>query len=122
MDIWGLISFRIDSFDLLEVHETLKSVFQYYNTNLAILLLGWVKEVKVKAWTDKLYAYFHSSTIHSTITTISSTYNAYIYKQYCSQPRQHIKKQRHYFANKGPFSQSYDFSSSHVWMWELDFK
>ena len=32
------------------------------------------------------------------------------------QPRQHIKKQRHYFANKGPSSQSYDFSSSHVWM------
>ena len=32
------------------------------------------------------------------------------------------KKQRHYFANKGPSSQSYDFSSSHVWMWELDYK
>ena len=38
------------------------------------------------------------------------------------QPRQHIKTQRHYFANKGPSSQSYDFSSSHVWMWELDSK
>ena len=36
------------------------------------------------------------------------------------QPRQRIKKQRHYFANKGPSSQSYSFSSSHVWMWELD--
>ena len=32
------------------------------------------------------------------------------------QPRQHIKEQRHYFANKGLFSQSYGFSSSHVWM------
>ena len=32
------------------------------------------------------------------------------------QPRQHIKKQRHYFANKGPSSQSYGFSSSHTWM------
>ena len=32
------------------------------------------------------------------------------------QPRQHIKKQRHYFANKGPSSQGYGFSSSHVWM------
>ena len=32
------------------------------------------------------------------------------------QPRQHIKKQRHYFANKGPFSQGYSFSSGHVWM------
>ena len=34
----------------------------------------------------------------------------------------HIKKQRHYFANKGPSSRSYDFSSSHVWMWKLDYK
>ena len=33
-----------------------------------------------------------------------------------NQPRQHIKKQRHYFASKGPFSQGYDFSSGHVWM------
>ena len=32
------------------------------------------------------------------------------------QPRQHIKKQRHYFANKGPSSQGYGFSSDHVWM------
>ena len=32
------------------------------------------------------------------------------------QPRQHIKKQRHYFANKGPSSQGYGFSSGHVWM------
>ena len=38
------------------------------------------------------------------------------------QPRQHIQKQRHYFANKGPSSQGYGFSSSHVWMWELDYK
>ena len=38
------------------------------------------------------------------------------------QPRQHIKRQRHYFANKGPSSQSYGFSTSHVWMWELDHK
>ena len=33
-----------------------------------------------------------------------------------------IKKQRHYFANKGPSSQGYGFSSGHVWMWELDYK
>ena len=36
------------------------------------------------------------------------------------QPRQHIQKQTHYFANKGPSSQGYGFSSGHVWMWELD--
>ena len=33
-----------------------------------------------------------------------------------------IKKQRHHFANKGPFSQGYDFSNGHGWMWELDCK
>ena len=44
------------------------------------------------------------------------------WKKSYDQPRQHIKKQRHYFANNGPSSQSYGFSSSHVWMWELDYK
>ena len=38
------------------------------------------------------------------------------------QPRQHSKKQRHYFANKCLSSQGYGFSSSHVWMWDLDYK
>ena len=38
------------------------------------------------------------------------------------KPRQYIKKQRRYFANKGPSSQGYGFSSDHVWMWELDYK
>ena len=41
--------------------------------------------------------------------------NRFLKKSY-DQPRQHIKKQRRYFANKSPSSQSYDFSSSHVWM------
>ena len=36
-------------------------------------------------------------------------------------PRQHIEKQRHYFANKGQSSQGYGFSSGHVWMWKLDY-
>ena len=42
------------------------------------------------------------------------------WKESYDQPRQHIKKQRHYFANKGPSSQGNGFSSGHVWMWELD--
>ena len=44
------------------------------------------------------------------------------WKRNYDQPRQHIKKQRLYFANKGPSSHCYDFSSSHMWMWELDYK
>ena len=43
-----------------------------------------------------------------------------LWKKSYDKPRQHIKKQRHYFADKGLYGPSYDFSSSHVWMWELD--
>ena len=44
------------------------------------------------------------------------------WKESYDQPRQHIKKQRHYFANKGSSSQGYGFSCGRVWMWELDLK
>ena len=44
------------------------------------------------------------------------------WKKSYDQSRQPIKKQRHYSTNKSPYSQSYGFSSSHVWMWELDYK
>ena len=42
------------------------------------------------------------------------------WKESYDQPRQHIKKQRHYFVKKGPSSQGYGFSSGHVWMQDLD--
>ena len=42
------------------------------------------------------------------------------WKESYDQSREHIKKQRHYFANNDPSSQGYGFSSGHVWMWELD--
>jgi len=44
------------------------------------------------------------------------------WKEGYDKPRQRIKKQRYHFASKSPYSQSYSFSSSHVWMWELDHK
>ena len=44
------------------------------------------------------------------------------WKESYDQPRQYIKKQRRYFANKGLSSQGYGFSSGHVRMWELDYK
>ena len=44
------------------------------------------------------------------------------WKESYDQCRQNIKKKRHYFVNKCPSSQSYGFSSGHVWMWELDYK
>ena len=45
-----------------------------------------------------------------------------LWKKSYDKPRQHTKKQRHYFTDKGLSSQSYDCFSSHVWMWELDHK
>ena len=44
------------------------------------------------------------------------------WKKSYDKPRQHIKEQKHHLTHKGPSSQSYGFSSSHVWMWELDYK
>ena len=59
---------------------------------------------------------FSSSSL-STIRVAS-----YAYLRLYDQPRQCIEKQRYCFNDKGPTSQSYDFSSSHVWMWELNYK
>ena len=67
--------------------------------------------------------YTHSSQKeekHSCILLLLQT--LVIWKESYDQPRQHIEKQRHYFANKGLPSQGYSFSSGHVWMWELDYK
>ena len=52
------------------------------------------------------------------VTTAVKLKDTAPWKESYDQPRQHIKKQRHHFANRGPFSQGYGFSSSHVWMWD----
>ena len=56
------------------------------------------------------------------VTAAMKLKDATPWKESYDQPRYHIKKQRHYFANKGPSSQGYDFSSGCVWMWELDYE
>ena len=56
------------------------------------------------------------------VTAAMKLKDAYSLDEKYDQPREHIKKQRHYFANKGLSSQDYGFSSSHVWMWKLDYK
>ena len=58
-------------------------------------------------WGSKITADSDCSHEFKTLTSWKESYD---------QPRQHIKKQRHYFANKGTSTQSYGFSSSHVWM------
>ena len=95
----GLISFRMDWLDFLAVQETLKSILQHHSSKASILLHS---------------AFFIVQLSHPYMTTgKSSSFH---------KPRQHIKKQRHYFANKSLHSQSYGFSSSRVWMLELDYK
>ena len=56
------------------------------------------------------------------VTTAMKLKDLALWKKSYEQPRQHIKKQRHYFTNKGLSSQSYGFSSSHVWIWELNYE
>ena len=67
-----------------------------------------------KAWMEAFWApWLHFLTLSPSLAPWKKSYD---------QHRQHTKKQRHYFANKGPSSQGYGFSSGHVWMWELDYK
>ena len=56
------------------------------------------------------------------VTTAMKLKDSCFLKKSYDQPRQHIKKQRHYFVNKVPSIQGYGFSSGHVWMWESDCK
>ena len=56
------------------------------------------------------------------VTAAMKLKDAAFWKKSYDQPRQHTEKQRHYFADKGLSSQSYGFSSGHVWMGELDCK
>ena len=77
-------------------------------------------EVAVKKNSNKFHFLGLQKSLQ-TVTTAMKLKDA-TWKESCDKPRQHIKKQRHHFANKGPYSQSYGFSSSCVRMWELDHK
>ena len=64
---------------------------------------------------------FLGSKITAVTTAMKLKDDCFLEKSY-DQPRQHFKKQRHHFANKDPYSQSYGFASGRVWMWEVDHK
>ena len=72
--------------------ETVETVLFYFS----VLLFFWAPK-----------------SLHMAIAAMKLNFH---WKESYDQPRQHIKKQRHYFANKGPSSQGYGFSSNHVWM------
>ena len=73
-----------------------------------------------KPWKQWQTLFFGDHKSPQMVTAAIKLKDACSLKEKLRQPRQHIKKQRHYFANNGPSSQSFGFSSSHVWMWELD--
>ena len=68
---------------------------------------------KVKTVSDLIFLAPESRQMVTVATKLKDTWSL---QENLYQPRQHIKKQRHYFVNKGPSSQSCGFSSSHVWM------
>ena len=68
-----------------------------------------------KQWKQWLTLFWGALKSLQMVTAAMKLKDTYSLESY-DQPRQHIKKQRHYFANKGPLSQGYGFSSSHVWM------
>ena len=75
-----------------------------------------------KQWKCCLTLFFWDPKLLQMVTAAMKLKDACILEESYDQPRQHIKKQRHYCADKGPSSQGYGFSGSHVWMWELDCK
>ena len=74
-----------------------------------------------KQWTEWLTLFFWAPNSLQMVIAAMKLKDAYSLEGKL-WPRQHIKKHRHYFANKGPSSQGYGFSSGHVWMWELNYK
>ena len=75
-----------------------------------------------KQWKQCQTLFFWAPKSLQMVTAAMKLKDAYSSKESYDQPRQHTKKQRHYFVNKGPSSQDCGFSSGHVWMRELDYK
>ena len=74
-----------------------------------------------KEWKQWQTLFWGSQKFLQMVTAAMKLKDAFSWKKSYDQPTQQIKKWRHYFADKGPSSQSYGFSSSHVWMWKLDY-
>jgi len=79
-------------------------------------------EIDEEQWKQWLTLFLGVPKSLQMVTAAMKWKGASSWKESYDQTRQHIKKQRHYFANKSPSSQGYGFSSGHIWMWELDYK
>ena len=73
-----------------------------------------------KQWKQWLTLFFWAPKSLHMVSAAMKLKDTYSSEGKFDQPRQHVKKQRHYFVNKGPSSQGIGFSSGHVWMRELD--
>ena len=101
--LWLFVTLQTIACQTPSVHEILQAI-----------ILEWVARFSRRSF--QLRDWTLVSCIVSTFFTVWATREAH------DKPRQCIKKQRHHFANKGPPSQRYSFSSNHVWMWEVDSK
>ena len=75
-----------------------------------------------KQWKQRLTLFWGAPKSLQMVIAVMKLKDACSLEGSYDQPRQHIKKQRHYFANKGLSRQGYGFSNSHVRMWELDYR
>ena len=80
------------------------------------------RKVKLSCWTEYKPPCSWAPKSLWTVTATMKLKDACSLEESYDKPTQHVKKQRHYFAYKGLYSQSYGFSNSHVWVWELDNK
>ena len=131
----------IDWLGLLAVQGTLKSLLQHHSSKASILrqsaffmvqLSHPVQKTKIMTSSPITSWEIDEETVETvrdfilggSKITADGDYSHEIKRHLLlgRKPRQYIKNQRHYFANKGPSSQSYVFSSSHVWMGELEYK
>ena len=74
-----------------------------------------IQKIKIMAWKQG-QTLFWGAPKSLQMVTAAMKLRFLLWKESYDQPRQHIKRQRHYFANKGPSTQGYGFSSDHVWM------
>ena len=110
---------------LMKVKEESEIVGLKLNIQKTKILASWSHHFMANWWgnsgnSDRLF-FWAPKSLQMVIAAMKLKDACSLEENY-DQPRQHIKKQRHHFGNKGLSRQSYGFSSSHVWMWELDYK
>ena len=114
---------ELKSFLMKVKEEREKAGLKLSIQNMKIMASGPITSWQIgKQWKQWEALHFFIPKSLQMVTTAMKLKTVAPWKKSSDQPNQHIKKQRHYFADKGPSSQSYCFSSSHVWMWKLDYK